>query len=86
VVPLRSEVGTRLKSLETMALRRRVVSTQLECGGLEVVGAGHLCIADTAEQFAEKTLSPLTNEELIHRITNEARDLVVNRYDLEVIA
>jgi glycosyltransferase involved in cell wall biosynthesis len=51
-----------------------------------VVDAGHLCIAATAEQFAEKTLSPLTNEELMHRITNQARDLVVNRYDWEVIA
>lgn len=86
VVPLRAGGGTRLKIPEAMALGRPVVSTSIGCEGLEVVDGEHLFIADTPDQFAEKTISLLKNKELRMRIITQARELVVNRYDWEVIS
>jgi sugar transferase (PEP-CTERM/EpsH1 system associated) len=86
VVPLRAGGGTRLKILEAMALGRPVVSTSIGCEGLDVVDGKHLLIADDPERFAEKTVRLLTDRALYQRIVAEARQLVVTRYDWDVIA
>jgi polysaccharide biosynthesis protein PslH len=86
VVPLRAGGGTRLKILEAMALGRPVVSTSIGCEGLDVVDEEHLMIADSPEQFAEKTVRLLTDAALRQRISTNARQLVVARYDWDVIA
>lgn len=86
VVPLRAGGGTRLKIVEAMALGRPVVSTSIGCEGLDVVDGEHLFIADSPEEFAEKTVRLLTDEGLRKRITTKARRLVLNRYDWDVIA
>jgi len=86
VVPLRAGGGTRLKILEAMALGRPVVSTTIGCEGLDVVDGQHLLIADDPVQFAEKTVRLLTDKALYHRIANEARQLVVQKYDWDAIA
>jgi polysaccharide biosynthesis protein PslH len=85
VVPLRAGGGTRLKILESMALGRAVVSTSIGCEGLEVVDGKHLFIADTPDQFARKTITLLKDGGLRQRIIAQARELVENRYDWEVI-
>ena len=64
VVPLRAGGGTRLKSLEAMALGRPVVSTQFGCEGLAVENGKHLLIADDAEELAdalERALDDIPN-------------------------
>lgn len=86
VVPLRAGGGTRLKILEAMALGRPVVSTSIGCEGLGVVDGEHLFIADTPEQFAEKTLRLLDDHDLRQYIIGQARSLVVKHYDWDVIA
>ena len=86
VVPLRAGGGTRLKILEAMALGRPVVSTSVGCEGLEVVDGEHLFIADTPEQFVEKTLSLLEDGILRQHFVAKARELVVKVYDWDVIA
>lgn len=86
VVPLRAGGGTRLKILEAMALSRPVVTTSIGCEGLEVADGKHLLIADTPDQFAEKTLLLLADEGLRQRIAAQARELVVTRYDWDIIA
>jgi sugar transferase (PEP-CTERM/EpsH1 system associated) len=86
VVPLRAGGGTRLKILEAMALGRPVVTTLIGCEGLDVVNGKHLLIADSPNQFAEHTLQLLRNKQTWLSITQQARDLVVNRYDWDVIA
>jgi len=86
VVPLRAGGGTRLKILEAMALGRPVVSTSVGAEGLDVVDGEHLLIADSPEQFAEKTVRLLTDRALYQRITTNARQLVVTRYDWDAIA
>lgn len=86
VVPLRAGSGTRLKILESMALGRPVVSTSIGCEGLDVLDGEHLLIADSPEEFVEKTVSLLTDRALCQRIATNARQLVVSRYDWDVIA
>jgi sugar transferase (PEP-CTERM/EpsH1 system associated) len=86
VVPLRAGGGTRLKILEAMALGRPVVSTTIGCEGLDVVDGEHLLIADTPEQFAEKTVCLLTDRQLYQYISAHGRQLVEARYDWEKIA
>ena len=86
VVPLRAGGGTRLKILEAMALGRAVVSTTVGCEGLDVVDGEHLLIADSPEQFAEKTVRLLTDGALYQAIATNARQLVVTRYDWDAIA
>ena len=86
VVPLRAGSGIRLKILESMALGRPVVSTTLGCEGIDAVDREHILIADTPEQFSEKTLELLENRALYQRIVSNARRLVVNHYDWDAIA
>lgn len=86
VVPLRAGGGTRLKILEAMALGRPVVSTTIGCEGLEVVDGEHLLIADSPEQFAEKTVRLLSDPQLYKHISTEGRNLVLAKYDWNVIA
>jgi len=83
---LRAGGGTRLKILEAMALGRAVVSTTVGCEGLDVIDGEHLLIADSPEQFAEKTVRLLTDGALYQRIATKARQLVVTRYDWDAIA
>ena len=86
IVPLRAGGGTRLKILEAMALGRPVVSTTIGCEGLDVVDGKHLLIADEPDKFAEQTIRLLTDKALYNRIVEQARELVVRRYDWDVIA
>jgi glycosyltransferase involved in cell wall biosynthesis len=86
VVPLRAGGGTRLKILEAMALGRPVVSTTIGCEGLDVVDGEHLLIADSPERFVEKTVRLLEDRMLYRHIATNGRQLVVARYDWDVIA
>lgn len=86
VAPLRAGGGTRLKILEAMALGRPVVSSSVGCEGLDVVNGEHLLIADRPDHFAQEMVRILTDRGLHERITANARQLVVTRYDWDVIA
>jgi polysaccharide biosynthesis protein PslH len=85
-VSLRAGGGTRLKILESMALGRPVVSTTIGCEGLDVVEGEHLLIADSPEQFAEKTVRLLTDQRLRQYISTRARKLVETYYDWNEVA
>lgn len=86
VFPLRAGGGARLKILEAMALNRAVVSTSIGCEGRDFVDGEHLLVADSPEQFADKTILLLKDPALRERITAKAREFVVARYDWDIIA
>jgi polysaccharide biosynthesis protein PslH len=86
IVPLRAGSGIRLKILESMALGRPVVSTSLGCEGLDVEDGTNIMIADSTEQFAEKTIRLLTDAALRDSIASNARQLVETHYDWDAIA
>lgn len=86
VVPLRIGGGSRLKILEAMALGRPVVSTSVGAEGLDLVDGEHILIADSPGEFAKKTVRLLQDSALYNHIATNARQLVVARYDWDVIA
>lgn len=86
VVPLRAGGGTRLKILEAMALGRPVVATTIGCEGLDVTDGVNIMIADRPEEFAAKTLRLLDDAELYQMIAQNARRLVEEQYDWDILA
>lgn len=81
VVPIRQGGGTRLKILEAMALGTAVVATRKGAEGLDVVDGEHLLLADDAATFASRSLELLADVDLRGRLTQNARRLVLERYD-----
>ena len=76
VVPLKSGGGTRIKILEGMAMGIPVLSTTIGAEGLEFVPGEHLWIADSAEQFATKTLELLNGVAVRTELADRARKFV----------
>ena len=85
IVPLLSGSGTRLKILEAMALGVPVVATAVGAEGITAESGRHLLIANTAEDFAAAVVALLRNKSKRLEIQKNARDLVTERYDWNVI-
>jgi len=85
VVPLRVGGGTRLKILDAMAMGKAVVSTSIGCEGLEVTPEENIIVADSAEEFAKRTVELLRNPDLIKRLGIAGRKLTEEKYDWNII-
>jgi glycosyltransferase involved in cell wall biosynthesis len=85
LVPLRMGGGTRLKILESMALRTPVVSTSKGAEGLELNDGEHLLIADTPEVFADKVIRILTDPSLRVRLADSAHDVLLDKYETQAV-
>jgi polysaccharide biosynthesis protein PslH len=86
IVPLRAGGGTRLKILEAMALGRPVITTTIGCEGIDGVDGQHLLLADSAAMFAAQTVRLLRDAQLRQQLATQARELVLSRYDWDLIA
>jgi len=84
-VPLRVGGGTRLKVLDAMAMGKAMVSTSIGCEGLEVRPDEHLLVADSPEQFADKTVKLLRDPSRRGTLGRSARELVERRYSWRMI-
>jgi glycosyltransferase involved in cell wall biosynthesis len=85
VVPLRNGGGTRIKVLEAMAMSKAVVSTSVGCEGLDVVHGKHLLVADQPEEFSRHCLALMADRPGRIRLGQNARQLVEEKYRLEVL-
>lgn len=85
IVPLHVGGGTRLKILEAMALFTPVISTSKGAEGLVLTDGINVEIADTAEEFAARTIRVLQDEVLRDRLAENAFSLVLSTYDWNVI-
>lgn len=83
-VPLLSGGGVRVKILEAMAVGVPVVSTAIGCEGLAVRHSEHLLIADTPYDFARACANLLSDSALAQRLAENARQLILERYDAAV--
>lgn len=81
VVPLRSGSGVRVKILEAMARGIPIVSTSIGVAGLDLRHDEHLLIADTPQDFADAVLTLLAQPERRERLSQAARERVLERYD-----
>lgn len=85
VVPLRVGGGTRLKTIESMAMGLPIVSTSLGCEGLNLQDNEHLLIRDQPESFAEGVLEIIGDPTLRDKLQYQGRQLVEREYDWKVI-
>jgi glycosyltransferase involved in cell wall biosynthesis len=83
-VPILSGGGVRVKILEAMAVGVPVISTTIGAEGLEVRHGEHLLIADTPRDFARACREVLQDAQLSQRLTHNARQLILERYDAKV--
>lgn len=84
LVPLHAGSGVRVKILESMLLGRPVVSTSLGCEGLQVTHDENILVADTAADFAAKTVRLMTQPELWQQVASNGRRLVETVHDWRV--
>jgi len=81
IVPLQTGGGTRLKILESMALRTPVVSTTKGAEGLDVQPGEHLLVADDPQEFTAAVLRILHAPVLRQQLVEKSFDLVQERYN-----
>lgn len=80
VSPLRFGAGQKTKILTAMAAGKAVVSTQLGIESLEVKPDRDLMVANSPEEFAQKTLLLLNNPQIRNSIGTNGRKLVKEKY------
>ena len=85
VAPLRLGGGVRGKILEAMACGVPVISTSEGCKGITAKPDEDIVIADTADEFAKRTIHLLQNKDLRFRLSRNGYNLVNEKYDWEVI-
>jgi glycosyltransferase involved in cell wall biosynthesis len=81
VAPILVGGGIIVKILNAMAAGRPVVTTPFGNEGIEATPDQEICVADSPEEFAEKTIELLTNDNLWHMIAKNGRDFVRGRYN-----
>jgi len=85
VVPLLTGSGTRLKILEAMSLGVPVISTALGAEGIEYTDKQDIEIFDNPERFSNGIIELLNNKSRRIHLKDNARKLVVKKYDWNVI-
>ncbi len=86
VAPIRIGGGTRLKILESFAMRTPVVATSKAAEGLDVANRKHLLLADTPEAFANSVLAVLEDPNRSIDWTINAFNLVRAHYDWKILS
>lgn len=85
VVPCRLGGGTKLKTLEAMAMGLPVVTTSVGAQGLEVESGRHLHIVDGPEDFADRVVELLKDRGKASEMGAAARKLVEQKYGWDAI-
>jgi glycosyltransferase involved in cell wall biosynthesis len=75
---------SQVKILEAMAMGLPVISMTIGCEGLAVHNGEHLLIADTPQTFINACIRLLQDTELARRLTQNARRIVLEQYDVQV--
>ncbi len=85
VVPILQGGGTRLKIIESMALRTPVVSTTKGAEGLGVRHGKEILLADTPDEFVKAVIQILVDNDLRREISTNAYCFVQENLDWRVI-
>ena len=85
VVPLRMGGGTRLKIMESLAVKKPIVTTSIGCEGIDVVNGESLLIADKPGEFAARVIELFADPERVAELTEKGYELVKNKYRWESI-
>ncbi len=85
VVPLLSAGGMRVKIIEGMALGKVVISTKVGAEGIDYTDGENILIADTQEEYLEKITWLHQNSDKILEIGENAKKLVNDYYNNDLI-
>jgi len=85
VAPICSGGGTKIKVLNAMALSKVVVTTTCGAEGIDVLNGKELFIADSPNDFAERTIFLLKEKEIRNEMGRLGRELIVQKYSWEKI-
>lgn len=83
VAPILVGGGIIVKTLNAMSAGRPAVTTRFGNEGIEAIPEQGIRIADSPEDFAQKTVELLTGEGLWHRIAKNGREFVQRKYNWE---
>lgn len=81
VVPLRMGSGTRLKVIESLAMKKPVVSTTIGCEGINVEDEKSILIEDSPKEFAEGVLRLFKDQKLRSKLTSNGYEVIKNHYE-----
>jgi glycosyltransferase involved in cell wall biosynthesis len=85
VIPIHLGGGSKLKTVEAMAMGLPIVSTQGGIQGIAVQSGVHLLLADHPEEFSDCVIKLLKDRSLADRLSQQARILVQKNYSWENI-
>lgn len=80
VVPVRFGTGTRVKALEAMAAGRPVVGTTVGLAGLGLRNGVDVHVADRPEDFADRVVALMDDDDDALRMARTARQVVEHRF------
>ena len=86
VAPIYSGHGTRLKNFETFASGIPVVTTSIGIGGTDAEDGKEVVIRDKPEDIANAAVELLNNPKLYNKIAENAKKMVIQKYDWDSIA
>ncbi|MBA2123511.1 hypothetical protein B9J78_00975 [bacterium Unc6] len=83
IAPMQSGSGMQFKILEAMSCNLPVVTTTLGLGDIKARPGEEICVADTAEDFAETVVTLIKSPEMADRIGRKAREFVMHNHSWE---
>jgi GT2 family glycosyltransferase/glycosyltransferase involved in cell wall biosynthesis len=86
IAPIRLGGGIKGKILEAMALGLPVVATPIAVTGFGARDGENISVASTSEEFAEKVVALLSDNELREKLSLNGRRFVEEKFDWKVIA
>jgi glycosyltransferase involved in cell wall biosynthesis len=86
IIPLRIGSGIRVKIIEMLAAGFNIISTSIGKEGIQANDNEHILIADTAEEFINKTIGFFDNSADHNLMIQNARKLIREKYTWNIIA
>jgi glycosyltransferase involved in cell wall biosynthesis len=85
VVPVRAGGGMRVRILEAFAYAMPVITTTIGLEGIDAENGRDVFVADTAMDFANRTVELLEDPSLQEKLSSNGRRLAETRYDWQVV-
>jgi glycosyltransferase involved in cell wall biosynthesis len=85
VVPVRAGGGMRVRILEAFAYAMPVVTTTIGVEGIQAEFESDILVADSAEDFAQRSIELLENVLLQEKLSTNGRMLAETKYDWQVV-
>jgi polysaccharide biosynthesis protein PslH len=86
LAPIRIGGGTSYKILESMSCGTPVITTELSAQAIDAKDGEEIMVAEKAEDFAQKTLQLLDDQDLYQKIAKNGRSLIEKNYTWKEIA